>query len=92
MRAFTPANPKRDEFAAHLNKSLQARVGLVCSLPESMFKTTVVRKINGLMENEATPCLRATEVLGRTKEIDNTGPHVYVLYDKVFKRPPAPCG
>lgn len=39
------------------------------------------------MENEATPCLRATEVLGRTKEIDSTGHHVYVLSDKVFKRP-----
>lgn len=73
-------------FIAHLNKNLQAKGqgGLVCSLTEAMFKNVLVSKINGLLEGENVKKLVATETLGRTKDVDKNGHHVYVLSDKVI--------
>ena len=44
--AFTPANPKRDQFVRYANSALekQGLGGLVFSLSENMFKAILVEK------------------------------------------------
>lgn len=81
--AFTPANPKRDQFVRYANSVLgkQGRGGLVCSLSENMFKAILVEKINAFLKSDNYVSGIGTTVIWKTNS--DREENLFVLSEEV---------